>query len=180
MGFVRFFVFRQKPYIAASFSTSKTHTFHLYPSMKTTSFAAAFRTIALSALLAVASLASTTSFAQPPASTGGTTTPPKSTSHEEETKSKKTVSRGYSTQRPRPVQFICPDSSATGGEAFGAEGVCPTHKRTLIKEGNYYCPNHNAKQDVQPGKCNKCKSKLVVSWPRVDPYKKAFEDAEEK
>jgi len=149
--------------------------------MKTTSTQTiALRAFGFAILLFIASLASTTSFAQPPASTGGTTTPPKSTSHEEETKSKKTVSRGYSTQRPRPVQFICPDSSATGGEAFGAEGVCPTHKRTLIKEGNYYCPNHNAKQDVQPGKCNKCKSKLVVSWPRVDPYKKAFEDAEEK
>lgn len=128
-------------------------------------------------MLALASFGANNAYAQPPASGS---TAPASGSHQEDTRSKKTVSRGYSIARPRPVQFICPDSSATGGEAFAAEGLCPTHKRTLIKEGNYYYPTHNAKQDVQPGKCGKCKSKSVVSWPKVDSYKKAAEEAEEE
>ncbi|MCO4294776.1 hypothetical protein NF867_18075 [Solitalea sp. MAHUQ-68] len=54
------------------------------------------------------------------------------------------------------VKFWCPKCDYSSTE----RGDCPTDHVALIKEGDYYCKDHNNEISAQPGKCPQCHKKL--------------------
>ncbi|UKJ08450.1 hypothetical protein [Solitalea lacus] len=56
-----------------------------------------------------------------------------------------------------PAKFWCPKCEYSAPE----RGDCPTHNVALIKEGTYYCTEHNSEVSAQPGKCTQCNKKLT-------------------
>ncbi|POY34773.1 hypothetical protein C3K47_18745 [Solitalea longa] len=62
-----------------------------------------------------------------------------------------------------PAKYRCPKCEYSATE----RGDCPTDHVALIKDGSYYCTEHNNEVSAQPGKCSKCHKKLTKMAPKA-------------